>query len=294
MVWPLQLPPPTMRLQLTLASVFLLAAGCVGDVGGGGGGGPVDPGPDAGADPGVAAKTQFTGNVFPILAKCSGGACHDVGATSAALAHWHAPTADATYTSITSQPTIVGTFTSIAPILTKIAPGHQGLTYSPAEVTKISNWLDKESSERAGQTPVTPPVDPKTYLQEWSGCMSLANFQTAKMAQAWGNMAATSNQRCANCHGNGAEGFIATTDEALFFKTVSEQSGYMLKYFSVDTQNMKIVINTGSLKNAAEVIVGHPRFNSTSNPGVTALQLFYDATMARKMAGTCDPPRLVD
>jgi len=281
-----------MRLQLTV-SVFLLAAGCVGDVGGGGG--PVDPGPDAGTpSSGVAAKQQFTTNVFPILAKCSGNACHDIGATSAALAHWKAATADATYSAMVVLTPIVGQFTSISPILSKVAAGHQGLTYSPAETTAITNWLAKESEERANNTQQPPPTDPKTYLKDWSGCMSLANFQTAKMASAWGNLAATNNQRCANCHGSGAEGFIATTDEAVFFKMVTEQSAYMLKYFSVDTQNMKVVINTGSLKNAGETITGHPRFDATTNAGMTALQTFYDATMARKAAGTCDPSRLVD
>ena len=124
--------------------------------------------------------------------------------------------------------------------------------------------------------------------------MSLPNFQTANMAQAWGTMAAADGQQCSNCHGSGAFGMIVTTDEAVFFKTTTEQTFYLLKFFSVDTAAGKVIVNTASFKNAGVTLATHPRFDPTSNAGVTALKKFYDATAARKAANGCDPPRLVN
>lgn len=142
-------------------------------------------------------------------------------------------------------------------------------------------------------TPDAPPaITPKQVLEQWSGCITLQSFQTANMAQAWGNMAAQNNQLCRNCHGVGDYGFIASIDENLFFTTMSEHSAYLVKFFSV--QGTDVVINTGSFQNAGTTLVGHPRFDPTNNPGMVALQKFYDDAKARKDANTCDPSRLKD
>lgn len=55
-----------------------------------------------------------------------------------------------------------------------------------------------------------------------------------------------------------------------------------------------MIINTASFKNAGVILAGHPRFDPTNNQGMTALKTFYDATVARKAANACDPPRLID
>ena len=136
--------------------------------------------------------------------------------------------------------------------------------------------------------------DAKALLSTWSGCMSLANFQTANMAQAWGTLTTGSNQQCSNCHGTGAFGMIATTDETLFFKTVSEQTPYLVKFFSADVAGGKVIINTTSFKNAGVTIAGHPRFDPENHQGMTALKAFYDSTVARQVANACDPPRLIN
>jgi len=78
---------------------------------------------------------------------------------------------------------------------------------------------------------------------------------------------------------------------------MSENSAYMLKFFSVDTSSTpaKVVVNTGSFMNAGTTIVGHPRFNPTTNIGMTALKAFYDLAMAKQTAGTCSAtPTLKD
>lgn len=127
-------------------------------------------------------------------------------------------------------------------------------------------------------------------LQQWSGCMTLGNFQTADMAQAWGTLLTSNGKQCQNCHANGEYGFIATSDETLFFETISKHSGYLAKYFTADVINSKVNINTASFE-LANTAVDHPRFNATANQGMTALTTFYGATVNRT---TCDAPTLID
>jgi hypothetical protein len=135
-----------------------------------------------------------------------------------------------------------------------------------------------------------PPPSALMLLQQWSGCMTLANFQTAQMAQAWGTLLTSNGKQCQNCHGSGEYGFIATSNETLFFETVSKHSGYLAKYFSADVANSKVKINTASFE-LADGAVDHPRFNVASNQGMTALTTFYGATVNR---AACDAPTLVD
>ena len=131
-------------------------------------------------------------------------------------------------------------------------------------------------------------------LRQWSGCMTLTNFQTANMAVAWGTLNTATNQECSNCHALGGQGFIASTDEAVFFKTVTEQSAYLVKYFSADAASGTVIINNVSMMSAGVSLTDHPHFDPINNAGMRALATFFDSTKALKAAGTCDPPRLVN
>jgi len=149
------------------------------------------------------------------------------------------------------------------------------------------------STEPTPPTPDAPPaVTPRQVLEQWSGCLSIGNFQTANMAQAWGNLTASNGQLCRNCHGDGGYSFITTLDETVFFSTMSGYSTYLVKFFSV--QGSDIIVNTGSFKNAGVTLPSHPRFDPANNAGMTALKKLYDDTKARKAANTCDPSRLKD
>ncbi len=131
-------------------------------------------------------------------------------------------------------------------------------------------------------------------LREFSGCMKLADFQTAQMAQRWGQLAADNQQRCANCHGAGAYSFMTGNGNAdTFFTTITTQKDLLLKYFTVDSTG-KVVINNAAMQNAGGAIENHPRFNPTTNNGMTALTQFYNLAEAHRVAvpSTCDPPRL--
>ena len=279
-------------MRLLTTTVLFFAVGCVGTIGDG-----QNPGDDdgSGSNPApTAGRTAFKSDVHPVLGKCSGGGCHDTNGVSGTLSRFYNTDADVSYDAIVQSPLVVGQFASIAPILSHIAAGHKAVTYSAEEQVKITNWLSVESTERAGgggsNTP--PPPDPKILLREWSGCMSIENFTTAKMPTAWGTLAAATGQKCVNCHQNGL-GILISADPTLFFNSMSQQSFFMLKFFTVDTQANKVIVNTGSFTSASK-LAGHPYFNPTVNAGMTALQSFYDLTAARKTAGTCDPARLMD
>lgn len=282
-----------MRLT-TLVTAMLLATGCMGGVDEQD---PPTPTPDGGT-PATGAKALFKSSVHTVvIAKCSGAGCHQQpGAVG--IYGFAAADAESSYTQVTSQPTLVGTYTAAsARLLSKIDGSHYAVTYSADDTSKITAWLSAELSERNANG--QPPVDPIAKLAQWSGCMSLINFQEANMAQAWGQLAAQNLQRCANCHAGGAYAFMSGAgggqlEEQTFFTTITTQKDLLLKYFTVDAMG-NVIINNAAFKNAGVDLppdTDHPIFNPTTNAGMTALTEFYDLTKARLTANTCDPPRL--
>lgn len=133
-------------------------------------------------------------------------------------------------------------------------------------------------------------IDLKAVFRQWSGCMTLANFQAANMAAAWSQLTTTDGKQCINCHEQGQYNFIASVDEAAFFAGLSQHSYFMVKYFSVDPATMKVIVNTQSFK-AANNAVGHPKFNADTNAGMTALNAFHASTTANT---ACGAPTMID
>ena len=279
--------------HLLLALSLSVAAGCVGAIN--------DPGPgmevpDAAPVAGKMGPTLYKTTVHPILQKCGGSTCHATTATGAALGKFYTADAGASYTAIVGAASIVGTFKASSPILTKIAPGTHFATYAGTEASTITAWLAAETEDRKNDVPVMP-ADPLAAIKQWSGCMQLADFQTANMAIAWGTMAGTNpNKSCVNCHGGGLNGFIATTDETSFFGGITTQSGLLRAYFATDA-NAAVIINTGSFVRVGapnSAVINHPHFDTANNPGMTALQMFYTLTKAHLADGTCGPSKLTD
>jgi cytochrome c553 len=298
-----------MRTALLAAlSVFGLV-GCVGGIDET----PPTSVPPGGTPTGTAtnAKPLFDSDVYPIIkAKCA--SCHSAaGPVGNVTGFVGASTADGYQTAI-SYAALVSNFTaSTAPILTKVAAGHNGQTYTPAETTSISGWLDEEVRLRnvagtgtgSGGGSESPSDVSLRLLKQWSGCMNIADFKTAGMATAWGQMQANNGSKCASCHTSGAQGFMASADETLFFNTLSSNKFYMLQYFNTDglttPATAKMVINTASflgVSNHQAPHLEHPAFDPTNNAGMQALQKFYDLTMARRTANdpTCATPKLTN
>jgi len=185
-----------------------------------------------------------------------------------------------------------------AQILTKIANGHNA-TYTAAQVTAIQSWLDAEVAARAGQTAGPSPA--RQLMATWSGCMSQADWDAAKVAVAFATKQ-TGEGTCQQCHVNG-QGFLASQDSARVFSILTTQTNptrpgkmFMEYYFApdltTDPANPKMVINSAFIANAGTGQAQHPLFTlPATDPAMVALQAFYDKTAAKFAAKTCDAPK---
>jgi hypothetical protein len=310
---------------IAIASVGLV--GCVGSLdsgngGAGGGDGSNTVGPGTNPNPvGSAsmAEQMFESDVYPIIKSGASSAsdcsqCHDAKAPEGNTVGFVAEDVADAYATITSFQQVVGNFTPAeAGILTQVANSHSGRVYSADDITNITNWLAEEVTERSGAGMTTGPEtdDQATarVLNQWSGCMTLTDFNTAKMATAWGNMTDNNNSKCSSCHVNGYMGFIATPIVTTvdggspgLFTELQTSVTYMTPYFTVDLSGgpsaAKVVINTTAFMGVSQAQpphVDHDEFNATNNQGMTALQTFYTATMAHVTAagsGACSPSLL--
>jgi hypothetical protein len=156
---------------------------------------------------------------------------------------------------------------------------------------------DPDPSTPSG--PLTPAQEAKALLAEWSGCMSLANFTSASMASAWSQIPTTDGSgACTRCHVSASPSFPVSSNAETFFTMLSEHLAPMLLLFTVDLASRpgKVIVDTRIFEAAGSGMPPHalhPRFTIAGAP-MTALTSFYDATVARKAAGACDPPRLKD
>lgn len=141
----------------------------------------------------------------------------------------------------------------------------------------------------------TPAQAAQRVMGQFKDCMKFADFQTANMANAWASLAATNNQQCRSCHVTGGNGFIATDQAQLMFDTIKTNQYYLLQFVVADLtagpSYAKVIVNRESFRGVGLGKVPHaehPRFNPDANAGMTALQRFYDLTMARIVA-ECSP-----
>lgn len=268
---------------------FVVLTACMGAVG---------PSPNPGDDdddplPTESARELYINNVHPVMARCNGPACHAVDATaSGAIGKYYTADPAAGYTAIKMATTIVGDYSSIAPILTKIDAGHQAITYSTTERNDILDWLAAELTEAQQDPTQPPPVDPAELLRTWSACMTQDNFDAANMPNLMGNAAAANGQACKNCHTGGAFGFVTDPNALQYFTALSSSMSQLVKYFGV--QNGQITIATGAMNNAGSAIAQHPPFVAEDLPGYAAITQFYDLTKAAMTAGNCGPPKAVN
>ena len=174
-----------------------------------------------------------------------------------------------------------------------------------------SNTLDDvEVRPDAGtqtETKQEDPAKPTTNNYErWMKCMTIDDFRTAGMINAWNetysfqNTAGddpndpTDGTTCETCHENGAEGFIVTPNEQKFFDTIKKNRYYALEYFTFSplvtpfevTENRITMTGvSGGLDPHRE----HPRFNPSA--GLAASKLFAALTQAKYTVakGECAP-----
>jgi hypothetical protein len=294
----------TMRAVLLAAIASMGLVGCVGELDNGnmgpgpGSGSGVGSGTNPNPTPNSMAKKMFEQNVYPIVhnpgsnatSDCSG--CHSVAGPIAPSAFVATDLTDA-YATATSFQAVVGNFTpTTAGILTKIAAGHNARSYSAAEQQAITEWLAQEVVERAssGTTGTTggetPGAATARLINQWSACMTDANFQQANMAQQWGQMETNNGSRCESCHATGGNGsFIASEVDTTFFDVVSTNRIYLSQYYTVDLSggvaNAKVMVNDlvfEGVSNAQPPHVEHPRFTWANSGAYNATHSFYTIT----------------
>ena len=133
------------------------------------------------------------------------------------------------------------------------------------------------------------PTDAEPYA-ELSGCMTLANWETAQMG-SWANKPTEGGTVCSSCHGDGLARFHTDADPASMFQ-YNRYEVFITGFFTLEVDAGEVVVVPAldklMLKGAGEG--SHPTY--ITGPGdvyFQRLQQFYDLTMATKAAGGCGP-----
>ena len=120
---------------------------------------------------------------------------------------------------------------------------------------------------------ITPDPD-LLALEKWKTTMTLADFHTANMSQAWSTMMTTDGQLCISCHTE-----YGSSDEQYFFDMVVQDQEILLRFFAV--ANAKVSVNDASFNTAATHMAPvpmHPPFDPSTAIGLMALRQFYTLT----------------
>ena len=286
---------PYFALFGTLA---LAASGCVGEFETSGPPTTIDP--PAAADAGTpeeenpldtdadTAKALFESNVrAAVSATCSpGGACH-----SAQTPAFVAADPLNAYDLITQNAALL--FPNYLSTGAKILEngnggGHYGASFATGDVSAIEAWLAQEKLDEeaaGGATPVSA-------LAEWSGCMSLADWEAEGVADAWADKNAGNQGDCDTCHNLGADGFMASNQDGRVFEYITKYPAFMPSYFTLDATGTNVVINRARLESVGTQQAPHENHGNFDVDGdaMERLQRFYNLTMQRKLAGQCGPP----
>ncbi len=291
-------------LLAAFGTLVLAASGCVGDfepkeID------PNTPNPNedtvAGVDAGTAeppppgdlatARALFEANVAPVVtANCSSAGCHGGGAAP--------PFGDLNplnqYDKMISQRDLVfaGNLAPDSRLIFQGTTGHQGApVFSTDDLDAISAWLalEKLEADAGGEVVVSP-------LAEFSGCMTLANFEASNMADEWANKNAQGQGDCDACHNLGADGFMASNQDARMFSYISgeatKSAQFMPSYFTLDATGTSVVINRARLERVGSQLSpneNHGAFDLDPNEdAVLALETFFLATQNNP---ACGPPR---
>jgi|HubBroStandDraft_6_1064221.scaffolds.fasta_scaffold84022_2 hypothetical protein len=292
-------------MRATLVALLSISlAACVGTLNGddsSGSDSDVGPPPGGGSSStggsSATARVYFNANVYPILAaSCGASACHSAtspGANAPGYVSATTPAEDssAAWTLITGMTSVVGSFTSTAPLLAIPTTTAHYATLTTDQITTINDWFALEVSWRsAGGGSATMTTD---YLAQWSGCMQYTDFMTSNVATNFAQNVNTSEGYCQVCHVNGQAQsyFIATPDAQDMFTAITTYREYLSTFFTVDTTTNTVVVNTVPFKLAADGGTNgeHPaNWNPTTNKGMTALTSFATLTSAH-LAGTTAP-----
>lgn len=136
-------------------------------------------------------------------------------------------------------------------------------------------------------TPV--PVDTEP-LAEWSGCMTLGNWEAAGMS-AWANKATEGGTVCASCHGDGLARFNAHVDGNAMYQ-YNRYEVFITGFFTLSVEDGEVIVVPAldKLTDKGQGSNNHPTYiTSPSDPYFLALEQFHQLTLQQRQAGLCGP-----
>jgi hypothetical protein len=287
-----------------LTSIGLLgAAGCAGILEAGDGDDitnpPVNPNPDPTTD--TQGAQNFQQNILPLVSGCAGGGigCHSGDGTDP-LKFLGPGDQSLYYDSIVQYAQVHGDWdTARASLIEKLeiaaAGGGNHFGFSPfsnEQIMLIEQWFEIERTERAngGGTP-GGGITTRDLLAEWSGCMSLANWEQSGMG-TWA-LKGTQNGPCANCHSGGEYWiYVSANSEEMF--QMNRQEVFITGFFATQG-NSEVVPAYDKLVRMGQGNPNggvHPTYNTNRDTDQYFLSLksFYELTNAARLAGQCEPP----
>lgn len=257
----------------------------------------IDPGP-IDAEPLAPAHAVFDAEVDSILrTKCAG--CHSDGSFERVPTRFVATDSQLGWFTASRFFALTGPFlTGQAPVLKRIANGHNGVTYTPDEIAAIEHWLNVELSIRT-RFPVEVAAGFSTLaddaLARFRGCMTFESFDASGMV-SWASLETADDQRCAGCHATGSGGFVATGAAREMFDALHRSESRFLQYLTivpVAADRVQLDINFDSftlVRSGEDPHRSHPRFDPFADGVVfAALQRFERATKLRVDSGECAP-----
>jgi hypothetical protein len=267
---------------------------------------PVDPVDPVDPDPTGAAAAFFDTNVKPLVSGCAAAGCHS-GAGTDPLKFMGAGPEAGFYASITSYAVMHGNWNlQTAELKTKLqlaadngVPHYGYQPWNADQLSVLEQWFSLERDERGATgdpvpDPGTNPGDTRALFAQWSGCMTLDNWEASQMAR-WADKG-TSEGPCVSCHNNGEHLLHTNNDDTTMFM-MNQYELFIIGFFAAQINPDA----TGEIVPAYDKLVRmgqgnnlgslHPTYNTNvdNDQYFQYLTDFYQRTKALKDANQCGP-----
>ena len=160
----------------------------------------------------------------------------------------------------------------------------------------LGSVLGSYAGGAAVGTDAAPPSEPapstaQARLAEWSGCMTLENWQASGMS-SWPYKVTEGATVCSSCHADGL-GRVNTNPHGDEMLTMNRYEVFIGGFFAVTSDGgaLDVVPAYDKLAAVGGGLEDHPTFAvGQGDQAFQALETFYQATRAARDSGACAPP----
>jgi hypothetical protein len=253
---------------------------------------PSAPPPAAGpGSTGSLGHAYFVANVYPSI-ETTCGTCHNTGVDGSPK-FLVASDATTSYQNLDARGDVI-----VAPdssVILHHGAHDSGKAPEPtaAQITTITNWLNQEMQDRAGQ------AAPVNVLSKMGTCLDQTKFDaigfqtlvtTKRTTENANNCTGCNNAPCRTCHTGGDGGFYMAVGSSLDSTTFAETQTptYIVKYLGLNgaTPVASNAIATKSAATKTGAPYTHPMFTIPTTMQ-TALDAFVADAITKYAAGTC-------